>query len=251
MRFHVITLFPQSFPGPLAESVIGRGMSEGAFSICTHALREHGEGRHRVVDDAPFGGGPGMVLKVSPVRSAVASAVAEMEAPVAGEAPIILLDPRGRPLDQGLAGDLARRPELVLICGHYEGIDERVRETVATDAISIGDFVLTGGELAAMVLIDAVARRLEGVLGSDDSGKRDSFAEGLLQYPQYTRPSSLDGSDVPAVLVSGDHAKIAEWRRRRSLLETARRRPDLLDRADISDEEREWLAREAPPEIGS
>ena len=251
MRFHVITLFPQSFPGPLAESVIGRGMSEGAFSICTHALREHGEGRHRVVDDAPFGGGPGMVLKVGPVQSAVASAVAEMETSVVGEAPIILLDPRGRPLDQGLAGDLARRPELVLICGHYEGIDERVRETVATDAISIGDFVLTGGELAAMVLIDAVARRLEGVLGSDASGKRDSFAEGLLQYPQYTRPSSLDGSDVPAVLVSGDHAKIAEWRRRRSLIETARRRPDLLDRADISDEEREWLAREAPPEIGS
>ena len=256
MRFHVITLFPQSFPGPLGESVTGRGMNEGAFSICTHALRDHGEGRHRVVDDAPFGGGPGMVLKAGPVRSAVASAVAEMAPQADGGAPVVLLDPRGRPFDQGMADDLAGLSEIVLICGHYEGVDERVRETVATDVVSIGDFVLTGGELAAMVLIDAVARRLEGVLGSEASGKRDSFADGLLQYPQYTRPSSLgglgDGSDVPEVLLSGDHARIAEWRRRRSLLETARRRPDLLDRASLSEADREWLGREArSPDGGS
>ncbi len=250
VRFHVITLFPQSFPGPLADSVIGRGMIEGVFSICTHDLRGHGEGRHLVVDDAPFGGGPGMVLKVGPVRSAVRSAAAEMPSPSANDAPIILLDPRGRRFNQEVADGLAAHPELVLICGHYEGVDERVRESVATDSISIGDFVLTGGELAAMVMIDAVARRLPGVLGSDASGKHDSFAEALLQHPQYTRPASFDGSPVPEILVSGDHAKIAEWRRRQSLVETARHRADLLDIANISDEEREWLARVVRPEVG-
>jgi tRNA (guanine37-N1)-methyltransferase len=155
---------------------------------------------------------------------------------------VILLDPRGRRFDQSIADELATHPELILVCGHYEGVDERVRETLVTDEISVGDFVLTGGELAAMVLIDAVARRLGGVLGSEESGRRDSFAEGLLQYPQYTRPATFDGSQVPEILVSGDHAKVAEWRRRRSLEETLARRPDLIDQADVSDREREWLA---------
>ncbi len=243
MRFHVVTLFPKSFPGPLADSVIGRGMDDGVFSVCTHDLREHGEGRHRIVDDAPFGGGPGMVLKAGPLASSIDSARVEAgQGTEAARTPVILLDPRGRRFDQSIADELATHPELILVCGHYEGVDERVREELVTDEISIGDFVLTGGELAAMILIDAVARRLGGVLGSEESGQRDSFVEGLLQYPQYTRPATFDGSQVPEILVSGDHAKVAEWRRRRSLEETLARRPDLLDGADISDREREWLA---------
>ena len=188
-----------------------------------------------------------MVLKAGPLASAVGAAMAEIRQGVGpSEVPVILFDPRGRRFDQQLADQLAAKAELVLVCGHYEGVDQRVRETLVTDEISIGDFVLTGGELAAMVLIDAVARRLDGVLGSEESGLRDSFVEGLLQHPQYTRPAAFDGSEVPEILVSGDHAKVAEWRRQQSLLETMKRRPDLLEGARISQEERDWLAAQRP-----
>jgi tRNA (guanine37-N1)-methyltransferase len=238
MRFHVLTLLPDMFPGPLAESVLGRGMREGVFSIQVHDIRAHGEGRHKVVDDTPFGGGPGMVMKPGPLAAAIEEATAKAQhQPV----PVVLLDPQGRRLTQPVADDLARHPELVLVCGHYEGIDERVRERLITDEISVGDFVLTGGELAAMVLIDAVARRIPGVLGSEESGRLDSFATGLLQHPQYTRPAEFRGWTVPEVLLSGDHAKVAQWRREQSLLRTLQRRPDLLNAADLTLKERRWL----------
>jgi tRNA (guanine37-N1)-methyltransferase len=205
-------------------------------------LREHGEGRHRVVDDAPFGGGPGMVLKPGPVASAIAEVRAEIgQGTIASDVPVVLLDPRGRRFNQGVADELSVEPELILVSGHYEGVDDRIRQSLVTDEISIGDFVLTGGELVAMVVIDAVARRLAGVLGGAESGQRDSFAEGLLQHPQYTRPAVFNGAEVPQILVSGDHARIAEWRRRQSLMQTVERRPDLLDTAEITSEERAWL----------
>ena len=238
MRFHVLTLFPALFPGPLAASVLGRGMERGVFSLCVHDIRAHGEGRHRVVDDTPFGGGPGMVMKPGPLAASVAEAQGEI---ADGPAPVVLLDPQGRPLTQAVADELAAHPDLVLVCGHYEGVDERVRENLVTDEISIGDYILTGGELAAMVLVDAVARRVPGVLGSQESGQADSFAAGLLQHPQYTRPVEYRGWGVPEVLLSGNHAEIALWRRRQSLLRTLQRRPELLSHAALTEEERRWL----------
>ncbi|MDA1096274.1 MAG: tRNA (guanosine(37)-N1)-methyltransferase TrmD [Chloroflexi bacterium] len=240
MRFHVVTLFPTMFPGALGKSVTGRAMEQGIFSVCVHDLREHGEGRHLIVDDAPFGGGPGMVIKPGPLTAAIRAARAEFPSDSRG-APVVLLDPQGVPFTQAIAARLAVEPDVVLVCGHYEGVDERVRDGAITEEISLGDFVLTGGEPAALVVMDAVARLIPGALGGEGSGEMDSFANGVLQYPHYTRPADFEGSRPPDVLLSGDHAKVAEWRRQQALLRTLQRRPDLLRRALLTLAERRWL----------
>ena len=235
MRIDILTLFPNMFSGPFAESIVKRAMDRNLISIIIHNLRDWGSGKHRVVDDYPFGGGTGMVMKPGPIFEAIEAITAEGARP---SAPVILLTPQGRVFNQRTAAELAALDQLILICGHYEGIDERVREHLATDEISIGDYVLTGGELAAMVVVDAVVRQLPGVLGSEESAKDDSHTSGLLEYPQYTRPQTYRGWEVPQVLLSGNHAQIATWRREQSILRTLGRRPDLLEKADLSPEER-------------
>jgi tRNA (guanine37-N1)-methyltransferase len=243
MRIDILTLFPAMFRGPFDESIIKRAADSGVVDIHIHDLRRWAKGRHKVADDYPYGGGPGMVLKPEPVFEATEAVLDE--APERGR--IVLLTPLGRKLDHDLTLELASEQRLVLICGHYEGVDARVHEHLATHEVSIGDYVLSGGELPAMVLVDAVVRHLPGALGSPDSAGDESFADGLLEAPPYTRPPEFRGWDVPEVLLSGHHAEVAKWRRRRNLLWTARRRPDLLAAADLSDEEREWLAANALP----
>jgi tRNA (guanine37-N1)-methyltransferase len=239
MRIDILTLFPNMFSGPFAESIVKRAMDRNLISITIHNLRDWGSGKHKVVDDYPFGGGTGMVMKSEPLFEATEAIKAEG---ACSSAPVILLTPQGRVFNQRIAAELAALDQLILICGHYEGIDERVREHLATDEISIGDYVLTGGELAAMVVVDAVVRQLPGVLGSGDSAKDDSHTSGLLEYPQYTRPRTYRGWEVPQVLLSGDHAQIAAWRREQSILRTLTRRPELLEKADLSPEERELIS---------
>ena len=239
MRIDILTLFPNMFSGPFAESIVRRAMDHNLISIMIYNLRDWGSGKHKVVDDYPFGGGSGMVMKAEPLFEATEAIKAEG---ACSSAPVILLTPQGRVFNQKIAGELAALDQLILICGHYEGIDERVREHIATDEISIGDYVLTGGELAAMVVTDAVVRQLPGVLGSEESAKDDSHSSGLLEYPQYTRPQTYRGWEVPQVLLSGNHAQIATWRREQSILRTLSRRPELLDEADLSPEERKLIS---------
>ena len=233
MRVDVITVLPQMFPGVLGLSILGRAVDSGALEVHVHDLREWTTDRHRTTDDYPFGGGPGMVMKPEPVFSAV-EAVAELDP---RPPHTVLICPQGRPLDQARVADLATKPRLVLITGRYEGFDERIR-TLADEEISIGDYVLTGGELPALVLIDAVARLLPGVLGGEGSAEDESFVSGLLEYPQYTRPAVYRDMHVPDVLLSGDHARIATWRREQSIERTAERRPDLIDGAELTPDER-------------
>jgi tRNA (guanine37-N1)-methyltransferase len=233
VRIDVVTLFPELFEVPLRTSVIGRALERGLVSVAVHDLRTHGLGRHRSVDDYPYGGGAGMVLRPEPLQAAI-DPLREAGAVV------ILLDPAGERLTDGLARELAGQRHLALVCGRYEGIDERARRTLIDREVSIGDYVLTGGELPALVLIDAVARLVPGVIEAE-SHESDSFATGLLEHPQYTRPESFLGMDVPAVLLSGHHAEVARWRRRESLRRTLQRRPDLLATADLSDEDRRAL----------
>ncbi|MEX1255244.1 MAG: tRNA (guanosine(37)-N1)-methyltransferase TrmD [Dehalococcoidia bacterium] len=240
MRIDIITLFPEMFHGPFDASIVARAVEQQIVQIALHNLRDWGDGRHKVVDDYPYGGGAGMVLKPEPVFQAV-----EAVQPLAPEpARVILLTPQGRLLTQPIVDGLAAHTRLLLLCGHYEGVDERVREHLADDEISIGDYVLSGGELAAMVLVDALVRRLPGALGSEASLEEESHAEGLLEYPQYTRPPDFRGWAVPDILLSGHHEEIRRWRRRESLLRTARRRPDLLAQACLTDDERSWLEEE-------
>ncbi len=234
LRIDIVTLFPAMVEPPLAASVLGRARARGLVDIRVVNLRDYAEGRHRVTDDTPFGGGGGMVLKPEPLFAAV-------EALRTPAARVILMDPRGRLFTQPAAWELAGARHLILLAGRYEGVDERVSELLADDAISIGDYVLTGGELPALVVADAVVRLLPGVLGGEGAAERESFAEGLLEPPQYTRPEGFRGARVPAVLLSGDHAKIARWRRCQALYRTWRWRPELLERADLSDEERRWV----------
>lgn len=235
MRIDIITLFPNMFAGPFAESIIGRAIEHHLVTIMIHDLRDYGLGKHHVVDDRPYGGGPGMVLKPEPLFELV-------ERIKGGDTvPVILLSPQGRLFSQKVAQELASHEQLVLICGHYEGVDERVREHLVSDEVSIGDYVLTGGELAAMVVADAVVRLLPGVLGSEESPRDDSHATGLLGYPQYTRPQVYRGWAVPQVLLSGNHSQVARWRREQSLLRTRARRPDLLEKADLSAAERRFI----------
>jgi tRNA (guanine37-N1)-methyltransferase len=210
--------------------MIGRAVERGLANIVIHNLRDWGQGKHRVVDDYPFGGGSGMVMKPEPFFEAVEAIRAESGG---SSAPVILLTPQGRVFSQRIAAELSNYERLIVICGHYEGVDERVREHLATDEISIGDYVLTGGELAAMVLADAIVRQLPGVLGSEASVNDDSHTSGLLEYPQYTRPQAYRGWDVPPVLLSGNHAEIAKWRGEQSIQRTMARRPDLLEKTAV------------------
>ena len=241
MRIDIITLFPEMFRGPFDESIIKRAIESNLIKICIHNLRDYARDRHGTVDDYPYGGGAGMVLKPEPIFDAVEAVRASIssEEDVAGEqVPVVLLTPQGRLFSQSVARDLSQRSYIILLCGHYEGVDERVVEHLVNDEISIGDYVLSGGELAAMVVVDAVVRLLPGVLGSEDSAKDDSHVAGLLEYPQYTRPSVWRGWEVPEVLLSGNHAKIAQWRRQQAIGRTLRRRPDLLNKAELGEKER-------------
>jgi tRNA (guanine37-N1)-methyltransferase len=221
MRIDVLTLFPAMFAGPLDESIIKRAREAGLLDLRIHNLREYAHDRHKTVDDRPFGGGPGMLLKPEPLFEAI-------EDLSRGTAHVVLLSPAGRMFNQGIARDLARHEHLVLVTGHYEGFDERVRAELVEDELSIGDYVLTNGALPAMVLIDTVTRLLPGVLGDDQSAHDESFSHGLLEYPQYTRPAEFRGMKVPEVLLSGNHAQIARWRAEQARSRTIERRPDLL-----------------------
>lgn len=219
----IITLFPELFPGPLGASVLGRGLQEGLWSLRATQLRDFATDRHRTVDDTPSGGGAGMVLKPDILARAI-----DAIAPEGDPRPRILMSPRGRPLTQARAHELAIGPGAIIVCGRFEGIDQRVIEARGLEEISIGDYVLAGGEVAAMVLLEAVVRLIPGVLGAPDSRDEESFENGLLEYPHYTRPQSFEGRDIPPVLISGDHRKIAQWRHEQSLELTKARRPDLL-----------------------
>jgi len=222
LRFDVITLFPDIFPGPVGIGVVGRALESGLLELQAHDLRDYAGNRHRQVDDMPYGGGPGMVLKPGPVFSAVRDIRGD-----ARDAPVVLLTPTGRALSHQLAAELASHPRLLLVAGRYEGFDERI-SSLADYEVSIGDYVLSGGELAAMVVIEAVSRHVAGVLGDDGSAGDDSFVAGLLEHPQYTRPPEFEGLKVPEVLLSGHHEEIRRWRQRMSLERTRERRPELL-----------------------
>jgi tRNA (guanine37-N1)-methyltransferase len=219
----IITLFPDLFPGPLGASVLGRGLADGLWSLGTTQLRDFATDRHRTVDDTPAGGGAGMVLKPDILARAI-----DAVSPASDPRPRILMSPRGAPLTQGRARALALGPGAVIICGRFEGVDQRVIDGRALEEISIGDYVLAGGEVAAMVLLEAVVRLIPGVLGGADSHAEESFENGLLEYPQYTRPQGWEGAEIPPVLVSGDHKRIQQWRHEQSLALTRLRRPDLL-----------------------
>ena len=241
MRIDVLTLFPRIVEAPLQETILGRAREAGLLDIAIHDLREWGLGRHRSVDDYPFGGGPGMVMRPEPLFAAV-EAIQPLAEPAVE---VVLLTPQGRPLDAALAVELAELPRLLLICGRYEGVDERVREHLVDHEVSVADVVLSGGEIPALLLIDAVARRIPGVLGGEESLDEESFDEGLLEYPQYTRPREFRGWEAPEVLLSGHHAEVARWRREQRLLRTRARRPDLLAGAALTEQERATL--DEPP----
>ena len=230
MEFDVFTLLPDVFPPYLESSILQRARQRGLIDVCVHNIRDWATDKHHVTDEEPYGGGGGMVMKVEPVFAAVESVLG----PAPG-CPVILLTPQGRVFSQKIASELAQYPRLALLCGRYEGVDERIREHLVTDEISIGDYVLTNGALAALVVTDAIVRLLPGVLGDPDGPFDDSHAAGLLEYPHYTRPPEFRGWRVPEILLSGDHAKIARWRREQSLRRTLTRRPDLLEDAELSD----------------
>ena len=234
MRIDVLTLFPGAFAGPLQASILGRALSSGVANVQLHNIRDYATDRHQVVDDYAYGGGPGMVMKPEPLAAAIEAVRGHAEP----RGRTILLTPQGRLLNQRVVDELAREERLVLVCGHYEGVDERIREHFTDDEISIGDYVLSGGEIAALVVIDAVVRRLPGTLGSEESLLEESHSDGLLEYPQYTRPAEFRGWRVPDILLSGNHGEIARWRRRQRIIRTAKRRPDLIDKACLTAEER-------------
>ncbi|ASB89637.1 tRNA (guanosine(37)-N1)-methyltransferase TrmD [Bacillus sonorensis] len=238
MRIDFLTLFPEMFEGVLGSSILQKAQEKNAVRFHVVNFRAYSDNKHQTVDDYPYGGGAGMVLKPQPVFDAVEKLTAE-----AGTSPrIVLVCPQGERYTQKKAEELAKEDHLMFICGHYEGYDERIREHIATDEISIGDFVLTGGELPAMMIADSVVRLLPGVLGKEESHLEDSFSTGLLEHPHYTRPADYKGWKVPEVLTSGNHAKIKEWRRKESLKRTFLRRPDLLEHYPLSDEERKWIS---------
>ncbi|MBI1766400.1 MAG: tRNA (guanosine(37)-N1)-methyltransferase TrmD [Acidobacteria bacterium] len=250
MRFDLLTIFPEFFTGPFEHGILRRAQQQGQIEIAVHDLRSFTFDKHHIVDDRPFGGGDGMVLKPEPLFRAVESLLAG-SAPTdtaveAKRTAIVLMSPQGRVFNQHEAQRLADECDrLILLCGRYEGVDERVVEHLVTDEISIGDYVLTGGEIPAMVVVDAVTRLLPHVLGSETSAVHDSFVAGLLDYPHYTRPAEFRGWQVPDVLIGGHHGEVAKWRRRAALLKTWQRRPELLDQAELTDQERRWLAEQA------
>jgi tRNA (guanine37-N1)-methyltransferase len=265
VRIDIFTIFPAMFESPLQESILKRAQDSGRLEVAIHNIRDYTADRHHTTDDVPYGGGGGMVMKPEPIFAAVEAVLGErlemgdwrltpnLESPISNNQfsiPIILLTPQGRSFTQPVAQELAGHERLALICGRYEGVDERVRLGLATDEISIGDFVLTGGELPAMVLVDAVARLLPGVLGDPDAASDDSHATGLLEYPHYTRPPEYRGLRVPDVLLSGDHARIERWRREQALQRTWERRPDLLAKAELSEADKKLVeALEAEAQI--
>jgi len=242
MRFDLLTIFPEFFAGPFDFGIVQRAREQNLVEITIHDLRSFTTGRHQVVDDRPFGGGDGMVLKPEPIFGAVESMLAENEAH-AGKTAVILLSPQGRLLRQPGVERLARDyTRLILICGRYEGVDERVVDHLVTEELSIGDYVLTGGEIPAMVVVDAVTRLIPGTLGNETSAVHESFSTGLLDFPLYTRPAEFRGLSVPDVLLSGHHGEVDKWRRRAALIKTRRVRPDLLERAALTEEDRLWLS---------
>ena len=236
MRIDILTLFPEMFESPFSVGTLKRAIERKMVSINIHNIRDYTHDKHHTVDDYPYGGGAGMVLKPEPIFEAV-----ESIKPEPGEVPIILLTPQGRLFSQQIALELSKYSRLILICGRYEGVDERVSSHLVTDEISIGDYVLSGGELATMVVVEAVVRLIPGVLGSEASPLDDSHVAGLLEYPQYTRPAVFREWSVPEVLLSGNHAQISRWRHEQAILRTLERRPELLDKANLSEEERQLV----------
>ncbi|MFY9557024.1 MAG: tRNA (guanosine(37)-N1)-methyltransferase TrmD [Blastocatellia bacterium] len=233
MRFDIITIFPEIFSGVFDFGIIRRAVEAGLIEFGIHDLRDYTHDRHRQVDDRPFGGGAGMVMKPEPFFRAVEAITND-----ANDVDVVMLSPQGRLFNQALAAEYAQKPRLVLICGRYEGVDERVVEALITDEVSIGDYVLSGGEIPAMVVVDAVTRLLPGALGCEQSAELESFARGLLDYPHYTRPAEYRGLKAPEVLLSGNHAQVERWRRRKAIEKTLRRRPDLIRSRKLSDSER-------------
>ncbi len=239
MRIDILTLFPQMFQSPLGSAIFKRASDRALVDITLRDIRDCTHDKHHTADDYPYGGGAGMVLKPEPIFETVETVKSDIDSEKANDAlPVILLTPQGRPFSQQIALELSGHSHLILICGHYEGVDERVRAHLVTDEISIGDYVLSGGELAAMVLVDAVIRLVPGVLGSAASPVDDSYTTGLLEYPQYTRPSVYRGWTVPEILLSGNHAQIAKWHREQAIIRTAGRRPELLDKVKLNSEEK-------------
>ena len=248
MNFHVLTLFPEMIQQGMNTSIIGRAITGGYLSVETINIRDYAFNKHQKVDDYPYGGGAGMLMQAEPVYLAYQS----IEEKIGYRPRVVYLTPQGSVFNQTMAKDFAKEKDLVFLCGHYEGIDERVLEEVVTDLVSIGDYVLTGGELPAMVMMDSISRMVPGVLSNQESGETESFAGNLLEYPQYSRPEEWHGQKVPPVLLSGHHANIEAWRREQSILRTAKRRPDLLKKADLTNKEwsqvrqwkKEWKAAE-------
>lgn len=246
MNFHILTLFPDMVMDGLNTSIIGRAVNAGLLSIEAVNIRDYAFNKHQSVDDYPYGGGAGMLMQAEPVYLAY-EAVAEKirqtgSVPAKKKLRVVYLSPQGAVFDQNMAEEMAREEDLILLCGHYEGIDERVLEEIVTDYVSIGDYVLTGGELPAMVMVDAVSRLVPGVLHNDVSAEFESFQDNFLEYPQYSRPEEWHGKKVPPVLLSGHHANIEKWRREQSILRTKERRPDLLEKCELTEKEKEWLA---------
>ncbi len=235
MKFNVLTIFPEIITSAVSASILGKALERGDIAITTTDIRDYATDKHSMVDDYPYGGGPGMVMKPEPICGAVES----LSMPA--DAPLILLTPQGEQFTHAMAKEFAATGEIALVCGRYEGIDERVRELLPVREVSLGDFVLTGGEFAALAIIDAVSRLVPGVLGDENSPTEESFAAGLLEYPQYTRPAEFMGCEVPEVLLSGDHGKVDQWRREQSLLRTLEKRPDLLETAELTEEDRKFL----------
>lgn len=242
MRFHVLTLFPEAFRIITEYSIIGRAAERGLISVEATDIRQFTTDRHGTADDYQFGGGPGMVMKPEPVFGAVDAALSDVSADQRERTPVVLTSPQGRVLNQQLVDEFAAAPGMVIICGHYAGVDERIRQRLITHEVSIGDYVLTGGELAAMVIIDSVSRFVPDVVGSEENVREDSITSGLLQHPLYTRPAEFRGMAAPEVLRSGNHAEIERWRRQQSLERTLRLRPDLLDTAPLTNSDRAYLA---------
>ncbi len=237
MRFYVLTLFPDMIKGALSHSVIGRGIESGIIEIIPVDIRDFANNKHRQVDDYPYGGGAGMVMQPQPIYDAYMS----FKDRLAENTPVLYMSPQGSVFDQKKAEELSRLEDIVILCGHYEGVDERVIEEIVTEEISVGDFVLTGGELPAMCIIDSVSRLIGGVLNKEESFMDESFSNGLLEYPQYTRPPVFNGREIPPVLTSGHHGKVDEWRHQKSLERTLKKRPDLLEKAELTDKDREYL----------
>ena len=241
MQIHILTLFPNMFQGPFHESIVKRAVKSGLVELDLRDIRSYAHDKHHTADDYQYGGGPGMVMKPEPIFEAVEDVLSRYDQEMRQDVPIILLSPQGRLFNQAIAEGLAQKPGVVLICGHYEGVDERIREALASDEVSIGDYVLSGGELAAMVVTEAVTRLLPGVVGSMESVAGDSITSGLLQHPVYTRPPEYRGQEIPQVLLSGNHGEIARWRRQKSLLKTLQGRPDLLEEAELTPEDLRFL----------